>query len=466
MSLFVKDRKFYLALLTLAAPTFLQNIFSIFGNLINTLMLAKMGEVAYAASSLATQPFTFLTMFTNGIASGAMVLASQYWGKQDLGSIRKIADLAIKINLLSALGFVAVSVSIPEFILGFYTDEADVIRLGAEYMRIIAFSYFATSFTNAYINLLRSVEVVKIAFVVVTVSSLLNVFLNWVLIFGKLGFPRLGILGAALSTLLCKALELTISVVYLQFYDKKLRLSVRDIFQLDTTFLRDIFRCSSIVVAKNMLLAVNMSIDASIWGKMGAQVVAANSMVSTLQSVSSVLTMSLISAVSVLIGKSVGEQNVQRTMERARTIKYLTFCNGLISAFIVLSARPYVRHLYEFTPETEQLSEEMMLVLCFVVFFQSFAATGLCILQSGGDLKGAFAIEIIGRLGFAIPLELLAGRVLHLHPCWVLALMRTDELVKFILCVIRTRKSGWIRDMTRTAPQNKGDGANAFNPQK
>lgn len=464
MSVFVKDKKFYSAMIALAAPTLLQNIFSMLSNLINTLMLARMGEVAYAASSLAGQPFIFLTMFTSGIAGGATVLASQYWGKQDVKSIRKIANLAIKINLLAALAFVAVSVCFSETILHFYSDEPEVIRLGAQYMRIIAFSYFATSFTNAYINLLRSVEVVKIALVVVTASSLLNIFLNWVLIFGNLGFPRLGVFGAALSTLLCKALELAVSIFYMQFLDKRLRLSLRDLFRLDTTFLRDILKCSSIVVLKNMLLAVNMSIDASIWGKMGSQAVSANSMVSSMQSVVTVLNMSLLSAAAVLIGKSVGERDVKQTMARARTVKILAISIGALSALLVLLGRGFAGAFFDFSTETEQTAGTMMYVLCFVVFFQSYAATGLATLQAGGDLKGSFAIELIGRFGFSVPLELLAGRVLHLDPWWVLALMRTDELVKFTLCVFRTRKSKWIRDMTRDTGKTDEDKAKSSKP--
>lgn len=217
------ERSFYRSLLALTLPVALQNVISYSVNLMDTLMLGGLGEVALSATSLANQVFFIYTVAIFGVAGGAIVLCSQYWGKKDVDSICRVASLALRISAAAGLLFTLVLFLFPRPVMQIFTAEPAVIEAGASYLRIVSLSYFFYGVTSTFLVVLRSVETVNVSVAIYGVSFAVNVFFNYVFIFGKFGAPRMGVAGAAVGTVLARVAEFVMIIAYMLVWEKKIR---------------------------------------------------------------------------------------------------------------------------------------------------------------------------------------------------------------------------------------------------
>ena len=218
MSFWVKEKSFYQKMAAIAIPLALQNLINVGVSLLDTVMLGQLGEVAMSGSSLGNQIGFIYQIMNLGLTAGAGVLTSQYWGRKDSASIRKVMSMAYKISMTLAAIFTILALTIPDILMSFYTKEPEVIEAGAQYLRIIAFTYLVSGFTMTSMSILRTVGTVKITLYMYIISFFVNVFFNYCLIFGHFGFPQMGIVGAAIATLIARVVECMIIVVYvLQF---------------------------------------------------------------------------------------------------------------------------------------------------------------------------------------------------------------------------------------------------------
>ena len=207
MSFWVKDKSFYQKMAAIAIPLALQNLINVGVSLLDTVMLGQLGEVAMSGSSLGNQIGFIYQIMNLGLTAGAGVLTSQYWGRKDSASIRKVMSMAYKISMTLAAIFTVLALTIPDTLMSFYTKEPEVIAAGAEYLRIIAFTYLVSGFTMTSMSILRTVGTVKITLYMYITSFFVNVFFNYCFIFGNFGFPRMGIAGAAIATLIARIVE-------------------------------------------------------------------------------------------------------------------------------------------------------------------------------------------------------------------------------------------------------------------
>ena len=224
---FYTDWSFYKRMLAITIPIALQNVISLGVNMMDIIMLGQLGDVAIASANLGGQLFTILDVMGFGLASGAAVLIAQYWGKRDMLRIRQIFALTLRVVLVISSLFALVGHFLPEKVLAIYTTDPAVIESGAAYLKLLSISFVLFSFSNCYIMCLRAVEQVRISMVVYGCSFFINVFFNYCLIFGNLGFPRMGIAGAAIATLIARIIECAIIVVYVFRIDQKIRFQFR-----------------------------------------------------------------------------------------------------------------------------------------------------------------------------------------------------------------------------------------------
>jgi len=220
----IKEKEFYKSVLAITIPIALQNLISVALSLMDTVMLGRADDVGVllSASSLANQPFFLLNVITFGIAGASTVLLSQYWGKRDMSSIRSILSIIIKISFVFSLLAGLTVLIFPRKVLGLYSNSEPIIESGVKYLRIIGYAYFVYGMTNTVVCAIRNVEIVKVSVVMNIVSFFINVFLNWVLIFGNLGAPKMGIEGAALATLIARITEFIVMAIYIFVIDIQL----------------------------------------------------------------------------------------------------------------------------------------------------------------------------------------------------------------------------------------------------
>jgi putative MATE family efflux protein len=306
MTLFTKDRSFYKNLIKLAIPVALQNLITFAVGFADNLMVSKLGDSAVSGVYMGNQIQTFLQVFTVGIEGSILVLATQYWGKKDKSSIKKIVAVGLQFALIFGLVLTAVCAVFPSNIISLFTNETSVIESGASYLRIVCFSYVFFCVTQSLIASMRSVEVVRIGLFVSSVSLFVNVGLNYVLIFGKFGLPEMGINGAAAATLISRAVECAVMIIYVSKIDKRLELRLKDAFQTEKELRRDFIRYGLPIIAGQAVWSINMMANSAILGRFSEEVITAVSVANTMNTLAYVTMNGLSSAVGIITGKTVG----------------------------------------------------------------------------------------------------------------------------------------------------------------
>ncbi len=446
----IRDKSFYKMMFALALPVTLQNIVIFLTQMVDTVMLGELGEIAMGASSLGNQPFFLFNMLTFGLGSGAAVLTAQYWGKGEMKPIKLIVTMIVRFAVLVGLIVCVISFIFPEKIMSIFTPDPELIKAGASYIKIICFSYPFFGLVNVFYTSIRSIEAVKIAVISNLTALIANAFLNYVLIFGNFGAPALGIEGAAIATLIARLVEFVIAVTYMFFFDKKLHLRINDFLKFDKVLCKDLIIISSPVVANELMWAMGMSMQAGLLGRLGKTAVAANTIISVVQQLSTVAVFGVAGASAVLIGKAIGEGDMQKARDRGHTFKIISIIFGMLITVLILSLQSLAIDYYNVTDATKDLAHQMIYVAAAIGFFVSIAATGIVgILRGGGDTKFSLVIEVISLWFVAVPAAYFVAFVLHWPPVFVYLVMKIDEPVKVVLFLIRARGSKWIRNVTR-----------------
>ena len=454
-SFLIKDKSFYTKVLAIAIPMALQNLINVGVSLLDTVMLGQLGEVAMSASSLASQVgFTYMIM-NLGLTAGAGVLTSQYWGRNDPGSIRKVMSMTYKISMFLAAIFTVLSFVFPTQLMTIFTKEADVIASGAVYLRIMAFSYFISGFTMTSFNILRTVGTVKISLYVYCVSFFVNVFFNYSLIFGHFGMPAMGIAGAALATLIARFVEFVIVIIFVFKYDHKIRFTVKDLLlKTDMEILRIYMKHGAPVLCNEILWSLGSSMLSVIMGHMGKEFVAANSICSVVFQCTSVMTQGMSAAASVLAGNTIGEGKYKLARQQSLTVFVISIFLGIVSCGITLAvSKPFVG-FYNITPETRDIAFELLAVMAVLTIFQTVSGINMFgTLRGGGDSKFVLFFDVSSMWLFSVPLGWLSGLVFH-WPVWIVCIcLRSGDIFKCFGAIARILSGKWVKDVTRNDEQ-------------
>ena len=451
----IRERHFYRRILTIAIPIALQNLITLVTSMMDTVMLGRADEtgILLSASSLANQPFFILTITTFGLSGAASVLTAQYWGKGDVQSIRSIFSLIIKAAAVLSLVMGTAVLLFPTSIMRLYSNDPLVIEKGVEYLRIIGFAYYTFGISNTIICTLRGIEVVKVSVVVNLVSLLTNVFLNWVLIFGNLGAPALGIQGAAIATLCARLLEFVIAVLYLFVVDKRLQFRLRHLWPFHKVLALDLLRCGTPVVLNELAWSLGITVQAAILGHIryaAGDPVAANSIAGIVQQLSTVFIFGIANAAAVMVGMTIGEGKIEAAKKQAHTFKYLSFFIGVLSCGLILLLKNIFVDFYNIPYETKELAKQLMVVIAFITIFVSSSSVLIVgVLRGAGDTTFCLTAEMICLWLVATPLAFVLANLLHAPVPLVLIGMKIDEPTKTIACLIRMRSDKWLRSLTR-----------------
>lgn len=450
MSFLVKDKNFYRVLFSIALPIAAQNFITFTVSLADSLMLGKVGEIALSGANLANQLFFILMIVTFGVTSAAMVFASQYWGKNDICSMKRIITIMLRIAAVISVAASALAICIPETVMGWYSDDPLVIEAGASYLRIIGWAYPFYSITNAMASVLRSAHIVKISIIIYLSSLIVNVFLNWVLIFGNLGAPVLGIEGAAIATSCARVVEFIILMVYLIFFEKKIHYTFKDLFVPVKDYKGAFLKTGAPVVLNEAVWSIGTSVLSMIIGHISTEFVSANSIANIIWQSVWVVIAGMGNATSVVIGNAVGRgEDKGIILNKAKTIVLLSFVMGIISSAALILIRGPVINFYEVSAETKELAYDLIVSYAVIIIFQAMSMQYVVgIFRGGGDTKTAMLVDVLFLWTVAIPLGAFTGLVLHWAPPLVYVMLRSDEFFKNIIGFFRLRSGKWIRDIT------------------
>ncbi len=448
----VKDKNFYNKMFAIAIPMVLQNLINVAVGLLDTVMLGQLGEVALSASSLGGQ-LGFTCMIVNlGLTSGAAVLTSQYWGREDTESIRRTMSMTYKISLGISLIFIAIALLVPEFVLTIFTKDPRVIASGAGYLRAISLTYLFSGITMSTLNMLRTVGTVKISMYIYGVSFFVNVFFNYCMIFGRFGFPRWGVVGAAVATVIARFVEMCIAVYYLLKIDSKIHFSIKDLFnKIDRGIFKIYMEYGLPVLLNETLWSLGSSAVSVIIGHMGTAFVAANSICGVMFQCITVITQGLSSAAAVIAGNTIGEGKYQQAKQQSYTIFIMSIFAGLFSCTVALLLREPLISVYNITAETQLLAREMLTVLAFVCIFTAISSINMFgTLRGGGDSKFVAVMDVGTMWVLSVPLGWLTGIKLGMPVGVVFVALRSSGISLCFVAAARIMSGKWIKDVTRT----------------
>ncbi|RDY28814.1 MATE family efflux transporter [Romboutsia weinsteinii] len=455
MQLLVKDKEFYKRILSIGIPISLQSLITFSVSMTDTMMLGSLGEVTLSAASLANQ-FCFIFLVINfGLGGGSGVLTGQFWGQKDVNSIKKTMSILFKISIAFAVLFLLLAQFFPEKIMSIYTSEAGVIEQGAKYLRVISLSFIMQGIVTTATIVLRTVGTVQIGLLASGLSFLINIFLNYVLIFGKFGAPALGIEGAAIATLTARIIEFTVVIIYLLKFDKKIKFNLKYIFSTDKYILNKYIKIGFPVLISDIILVLGLNMLSVVMGRMGSDMVAANSISNIVTQFTMVFLQGVSNSSSVIIGNTVGEGNLDAAQERGVSFLTLSVLLGIVSSIIILSLKNVIVDFYNVSDATKQIAYSLMDSTCIIVIFSSVSSIlTKGVLRAGGDTKFLMIADVLFLWVVSIPLGYIAGIVLGLSPGIVFIALKLDEIIKSIWCTGRLLSKKWIKRINEPDKEN------------
>lgn len=445
-----RDKRFYRLLFSIALPIAVQNLITFMVSMVDTLMVGALGEIQLSAVSIANNLFFVLTILMFGLAGGSNIMISQYWGKGNVKTIHKILAIMYRVCLLITGIFIFIAVFLPKYFMGIFTTDKAVIDFGASYLRIVCIGYLFYSITNCTIMMLRSVKTVSISIIVYTASLVVNSILNWILIFGNLGAPELGIRGAAIATVCARITEFSIVLVFMFIYERKIGIKLEHLLKLDKEILKDYVGLCTPVLCNELLWAIGASMISVIVGRMGTEVVAANSINGVAHQFVTVFIFGMSNATAVIIGNTIGEGKKETAKEYAYSIGVFSVVMGCISGFMILLIKPFVVNFYNVSYSTKLIAMEIMTVTSGIIVFQSLASNFMMgVLRGGGDAKFVLINDLIFMWLVAIPGGFFVAFVLELPVALVFLVIKCDEILKSLTSVYRVISGKWVNDVTK-----------------
>ena len=449
----VKDKQFYKTILRLSLPAAFQSAMNLLVVMADNVMVTRTGANALSAVSQSNAITTFVTAGLTGLATGAVVLISQYWGKRDEKRIRTVCAVSAAACLLFALMGVAAVLLFPRALLSLVINKGEtaVIDLALEYLPIVCLSYLPLALTSAMVGMLKGVEVVRVTLYTTVLSLFTNIGLNYVLIFGHLGLPALGVRGAALATVIARTAEAAVVWLYLFRVQKALRIRPADLTKGEKWAWTDYAHYGLPVGLTDAQWALVGLLKAVILGQMGKAMIDATAVTDMMMNLGTLFTFALAGGACVVVGKAVGAGDYRRVREYSGTIQVMFAGIGVVMCAVVfLLRRPFVS-LYHLEPDTYALAVKMIGICSFTLFGTTYHASCFVGINRGaGDSRFVMLVDLICGWLVVLPLSALAAFVFHWPLAAIYFCTRIDQCFKWIIAFFRLRGDKWIKNVTRS----------------
>ncbi len=445
----IKNDPFYRQIFKLVLPIVIQNLLSAAVSSADVVMLNYVGQSSISAVSLAAQYANVLFMVFYGLGTGATMLCAQYYGKGDMRAIQAVEGIALRFSLCFSLAFAGLALLVPEGMMHIFTKDAELISIGASYLRWMSVSYLCWGITEVYLAVLRSIGRVMISTAMNILAFSINIILNAVFIFGLLGAPRLGATGVAIATSLSRLIELA-ACFAVSFLSKDIKLDFRYLFVKNKVLFSDFVRLSLPALGNDISWSVAFSMYSVIMGHMGTDAVAANSFVVVVRNFGTILCFGMASAGGILLGNLIGENRLEDARADAGKLMKLTVLAGAVGGLVVLAATPFVLRYAELTETAMHYLRYMLLINTYYVMGAAVNTALIAgVFRAGGASRFGFICDTIDMWCYAVPLGFLAAFVLKLPVMWVYFLLCTDEFVKWPWVIRHYRSGKWLHNITR-----------------
>ena len=447
---------FYSRLWRLALPIILQNLITTSLGFVDTFMVGLLGNEELSAVTAANTPIFLVQVIIFGLMSGLTVLVCQYWGKGDAASINRVMGVAMYVGIAISGVAALLLFLFPEGVMALVTNNAQLIELGAPYVRIVGVSYVFNAVSSVYVSMQRSTENPGFGMLVFATSMLLNTFLNYCLIFGNFGAPRLGITGAAAATLASRVVEFIIVLVY-AICNKRVPLIPKALFCPGRAMLKSAAVYAGPVILNETLWGLGTTVMTAIMGHMviSADMLAAYAIMGNMEKLSRGAGLGGGGAPAVIVGKRIGERaGKEEVYNLSCCLLLVSFLLGAVIALALLIVLPtvfipYLYPLFSLTEKATEVAVTMCVVYIVMMPLKSYDISNITgVLRAGGDARMAAILDLCPLWLVSVPLTALTGLVLD-APIWLVCFgIYSENTCKMPLGIIRLRSRKWINDVT------------------
>ncbi len=445
---YYSDREYFYEMRKIAIPIIIQQLMFSGLNMLSVVFVGQKGEVSVAAVGFAAQIAFLLNLVHFGIISGAAMFTAQFWGRRDIPNLRRVLGLCLILAIFASLIFFALAQFLPLQLLSIYSRDSAVTQLGAGYLRTFSWTFLFFAVTFSYALVMRSTGDVRTPTAIGVLALALSTFLSYSLIFGKFGFPEIGIQGAAIAAVIARAFECVtlISITYLK--KSPVAASLRELTDFDVEFLRKIIKPMLPVILNELFWSLGITTYNIIYGRMGTSSFAAMNIVNTLEQVAFVLFIGIANATSVLVGNRIGADKEDEAFLYAGRSLGLGIAGGILIGILLQLVKGPVLSLYNVSPAVIDNASHIINVITIFLWIRVNNMTIVVgVLRAGGDTRFSLFLDGIIIWIVGVPMAYFAAFVLHLPVYYVYLFAMSEELTKWVLGIIRYRSRKWINNL-------------------
>ena len=440
-------RQFYQRAIQLMIPVTIQNIFMSSLNLVDTIMVGQLGATEVAAVGQANRFSFILIIVLFAVSSGAAIFTAQYWGKKDVARIGSVTALAFTLNMTIASVFCLAALFFPQQIMFAFSKDPELIAIGAEYLRFVAPAFIFGVLPMLYSFVLRSMENVTLPMYTSILSLSTNTALNYCLIFGKFGFPALGVKGAAIATVLARVIETGVMLWFSRNNGRPL-VAFQD-FRISPVLIRQFITTALPVVVNEVAWVLAVTMYAVVYGRMGTADVAAMTIMNPIEQFAASCFFGASSATATMVGNKIGAGESEAAYLYAKRFAIITPLGAMAVGGLVALAAPYAVRWFNVPAEVQTLGRYCLYVLSAALWMKMFNMINIVgILRGGGDTKFSMYLEMGAIWLLGVPSAFLGGLVWKLPIYTVYALTMIEELCKVLIGIHRIVSRKWIHNLT------------------
>ena len=442
-------KNFYRNFLKLCSMLVLQNVVTLSVNLADNIMLGAFSETALSGVTTVNQVQFVFQQLLMALGDGLVIFGSQYWGKKETKPVRKISAWAMCTGIFIALILFILASFFPRQLLGLFTTDQTIIEAGLSYLAIIRFTYFFFAVTQILLATLRCVEIAGIAFGLSVMTLINNCSINWILIYGHFGAPRMGAAGAAVGTLTARIAEICVLITYISKKQSWIGIRIQDYLQADWKFGRKYYKVVCPLLVIQGIWGVNTALQTAILGHMTAAAIAANSAASNLFLMVKSAAVGAASAASVTMGKTIGSGDLKLAKLYSKKLQKLFVVMGIICGVLLFFIRIPVLSLYQFSPETREMANTFLMILSVVMVGMSYQMpTNGGIIRGSGSIAYSMKVDLISTWAIVIPLSMFMAFVVKASPAIVVCCLNADQIFKCVPAFLKCNYGHWIKTMT------------------
>ncbi|QNM05561.1 MATE family efflux transporter [Qiania dongpingensis] len=442
------DAVFLRKTVMIAVPVAAQALLNTVTNMVDTMMIGTLGETAIAGVGLANKVFFVFNLLIFGIASGASVLSAHFWGNHDGKNIRKVLGISLILGIIGSLLFTLPSFLAPEAVMGIFTNSPTSVETGAAYLRLACISYPFTAVTNIYVAAMRSVGRVRTPVVTSLIAIMVNITLNYALIFGHFGAPAMGVSGAAVATLTARVVEVTCIFLYVYGWKTELAAKVSDLIGYPKTLIKEYIRTVLPIIGNEFMWGLGVTMYSLAYGRMGDTSVAAVTIAQTIQDMILVFFQGISAASTVILGNELGAGRIKDAEKDASKLLWLQFTASILLAVFCIVTRNLLVGFYDVSETVLKEAAYCMLVYGLFLPFKMFNIVNVVgVLRSGGDTRFCLMLDSGSVWLIGVPMSFLGALVFRLPIHLVFAMTLTEEFAKFFIGYRRYKKKRWLKNL-------------------